>query len=143
MGIDIYTSWPSQTREESEAQHMDFDFSDPRNPKDSWRGDTGYLREGYNLFEPPDCQGPCAVRVLVPEAFSAGRDGVQIPAAAMRERLPEALAAVRARALYRWGECPQVGDYIAEVSKNFCDFVALCERKEKEHGVPCTIRADA
>jgi hypothetical protein len=82
--------------------------------------------------------------VLVPEAFLAGRDGVQIPAAAMRERLPEALAAVRARALYRWGEQGAIaGGNIAEVSKNFCDFVTLCERKEKDHGVPCTITANA
>jgi hypothetical protein len=132
MGIDVYASWPGQTREEAEKQHMEIDFSNPKKPKTSWRGDVGYLREGY---DGPNADGLFATRVLVPEAFSAGTDGVRIPASVMRERLPEALAAVRSRALFRWGEhAAEAGVYIAEVSKSFCDFVALCEGKEREHG---------
>ena len=96
-------------------------------------GHVGYLREAYH-------GEPYATRVLVPEAFEeSAADGVPIPAARLRERLPQALqtAIERERQLY--------GDASASESsppvKSFADFVALCERMEAETGAPCMIIA--
>lgn len=69
MGIDIYAEWVGQITPEP--------------------GQIGYLREAYH-------GGPYATRVLVPEAFEAD-DGIAIPAATLRERLPGAIVACLTR----------------------------------------------
>lgn len=86
MGIDVYIKWQGQTDAERQAQFTGWSTT---------HGHTGYLREAYH-------GNPYATRVLVPEAFAADRDGVAIPAATLRERLPRTLLAalVRDRMLY-------------------------------------------
>lgn len=122
MGIDIYASWPGQTEAEQAAQITGFS---------AVHGHVGYLREAYH-------GEPYATRHLVPEAFEAGREGVEIPARILRARLPETLeiAKERERAIYD----AEVEDD-DPVIQAFADFVALCEEHESATGEPCTIRA--
>ena len=121
MGIDIYARWQGQTEEEEQAQITGGSVV---------HGHVGYLREAYH-------GEPYATQYLVAEAFENGR--AQIPAAVLRERLPETLALVeqRERTIYDNDD----EQYIAEVKQSFADFVALCERKEVETGEPLTIIA--
>ncbi len=121
MGIDIYASWRGQTKKEAKAQITGFSVV---------HGHGGYLREAYH-------GGPYATEFLVAEAFE-DRGGVQIPAAVLRERLPQALELVKERyaKLYEMR-----GDEIADVLDSFTKFVELCERKERETGEPVTIVA--
>jgi hypothetical protein len=74
----------------------------------------------------------------LPEAFAAKGEPVAIPAALLRERLPETIktAIERERLIY--------GNRVtkdAPIIRAFSDFVELCERKEGEAGQPCAIRA--
>ena len=121
MGIDIYARWHGQTETEEQAQNTGFS---------QIHGHVGYLREAYH-------GEPYATRHLVAEAFERGK--AQIPAAVLRERLPETLALVeeRERTIYENDD----EQSIAEVKQSFTDFVALCERKEQETGQPLTIIA--
>ncbi len=121
MGIDIYAAWDGMTKEEEWAQITGFS---------SVHGYVGYLREAYH-------GEPYATHVLVPEAFAPG--GALIPAATLREGLPETLrtARVRMRVLYK--QNPDSAEGAAEL-RSFEDFVALCERKEMECGTPCRIK---
>jgi hypothetical protein len=126
MGIDIYASWRGQTEAEVSAQITGFSIE---------HGHVGYLREAYH-------GEPYATRVLVPEAFDTEHypDGAPIRAADLRARLPEALkvATERERALYHHD---QFHEDTRATRKSFRDFVALCERKERETGEPCSIIA--
>jgi len=121
MGIDIYAEWQGQTHEEQE--------------EDTWssvvHGHTGYLREAYH-------GEPYATVFLCKEAFEAPEDRAEIPAALLRQRLPQALALTQERyeTIYKWDQ-----EGIEEVKKLFTDFVELAERKEKETGRPVTIIA--
>lgn len=126
MGIDIYARWPRQTAEEEAAQITGFSIE---------HGHVGYLREAYH-------GEPYATRVLMPEAFDHEMypDGAPIPAATLRERLPETLAAATARQLLVYNQDSDNEDTRA-VLKSFTEFVELCERKERETGEPCTIAA--
>jgi len=121
MGIDIYAEWEGMTGAEHDAQDVGFSVED---------GDAGYLREAYH-------GEPYATVELVGEAFVSGR--AFIPAAVLRNRLPETLrlAEKREREIY---EVTDPGE-IAAVLKSYRDFVALCERKEAETGKPCLIIA--
>ena len=124
MGIDIYAEWKGQTEEERKAQCTGFSIE---------HGHVGYLREAYH-------GEPCATPYLVSEAFEDPEGLAKIPAAVLRERLPETIriAKERERVVYkRKGEIPDDDPII----KSFTDFVALCERKERETGEPVTIIA--
>jgi len=123
MGIDIYTRWKGQTAEEEAAQYKALLTIDA--------GNIGYLREAYH-------GEPYATRYLVPEAFEYP-DGVCIPAARLRERLPETLrlAEKRERELYGGATTED----IEPVLRSYTAFVELCERKEAETGEPVTIIA--
>ena len=122
MGIDIYAMWKGQTVEEHRLQISDVSFATA--------GKLGYLREAYH-------GEPYATEFLCSEAFESGR--AQIPASVLRERLPRTLALVeeRSRKIYKAND----GE-IEQVKEPFRDFVALCERKEKETGEPVLIIAD-
>ena len=98
-------------------------------------GHIGYLREAYH-------GEPYATRVLVPEAFDheAHPDGARIPAETLRERLPETLETATRRQCLVYDEGPD-NQNTRTVLKSFRDFVELCERKERETGEPCSIRA--
>ena len=122
MGIDIYASWRGQSETEQAAQITGFSAE---------HGHVGYLREAYH-------GEPYATRVLLPEAFAAKGEPVAIPAALLRERLPETIetAIERERLIYML----HVTKHAASI-RAFSDFVELCERKEGEAGQPCTIRA--
>ncbi len=125
MGIDIYASWPGQTDEEVNAQMTGYSIA---------HGHVGYLREAYH-------GEPYATHVLVPEAFEdTSPDGVPIPAATLRQRLPETLATATTRQRVVYDE-PADSEDTRLVLKSFSDFVELCERKEEESGEPCTILA--
>ena len=116
MGIDIYARWDNQTDEEVEAQY--------KAGFDGESGHLGYLREAYH-------GNPYATRHLVPEAFEQ-HDGVYIPAATLRERLPETLrlAEERERTVYQANEWSE----IEPVLKSYTAFVELCERMETKTG---------
>lgn len=116
MGIDIYAKWREQSEVERSRQTS------------AWRltgsGEVGYLREAYH-------GEPYATKFLFAEAFDSDTGEARIPAAELRSNLPKAFELVeeRARKLYN------ATDAEVEAEKQgFRDFVALCERKEKETG---------
>ncbi|MBI4289120.1 MAG: hypothetical protein HY671_11935, partial [Chloroflexi bacterium] len=124
MGIDIYAEWKGRTKEEEAAQLTGYSVK---------HGHVGYLRESYH-------GEPYATRHLVAEAFEDPECLAKIPAAVLRERLPETirLAKKRLRVVYkRKGRIPDDDPVI----QSFTDFVALCERKEQQTGEPVTILA--
>jgi hypothetical protein len=121
MGIDIYAEWDGMTEAEHAEQITGFSVE---------HGHVGYLREAYH-------GEPYATRVLVPEAFETGR--APISAAALEARLPAALEAAERRAREVHDQTDAAA--IERVLKSYRDFVALCERKERETGVPCIIIA--
>jgi hypothetical protein len=124
MGIDVYAEWDGMTGEERNAQIVGFDAT---------AGHVGYLREAYH-------GEPYATRVLLPELFDEAGDGeADIPAALLRERLPVALEVVEQRQKLLYGETDSLE--IKRMLNSYRNFVALCERKERETGKPCTIRA--
>jgi hypothetical protein len=86
MGIDIYAEWDGMTKEEHAAQLTGF------SPE---HGHVGYLREAYH-------GEPCATTILVSEAFEHGR--AVIPAATLRERVPEVLEIAEQRKRELYGE---------------------------------------
>jgi hypothetical protein len=87
MGIDIYARWKGQTPEE-QREHDLFSLVD---------GHVGYLREAYH-------GEPYATVFLCREAFDASDDRAEIPAALLRQRLPQALALTQKRyeTIYQW-----------------------------------------
>ena len=124
MGIDIYARWENQTGDEVEAQYEAAMTVEA--------GDVGYLREAYH-------GEPYATRHLVAEAF-ASKDGFAfIPAATLRERLPETLrlAERRERQVYRETRPEE----IERVLNSYTAFVELCERVERETSKPVRIVA--
>jgi len=125
MGIDIYAKWKGQTPIEEGAQV--FAWLSPTN------GNVGYLREAYH-------GEPYATKFLCAEAFESRDREASIPAAVLRERLPQtlALAEERERTIYRVTDPAE----IEAIKRSYRDFVALCERKEKETGEPVVIVAN-
>ncbi|MCP4493321.1 MAG: hypothetical protein GY820_39355 [Gammaproteobacteria bacterium] len=115
MGIDIYLRWDGQTEEEEEAQYTGFSCV---------HGHVGYLREAFH-------GEPYATHAFVAEAFDGDQDGVAIPAATLRDRLPAAQEATRER----YEGC----DFVDEAAKSFADFAALAERLESEGKNPRVI----
>jgi hypothetical protein len=75
--------------------------------------------------------------VLVAESFETGR--AAIPAATLRERLPETLEVAERRERELYGETD--AEEINRVLKSYRDFVELCASKEDETGEPCLIIA--
>jgi hypothetical protein len=126
MGIDIYARWPGQTETETDAQCTGFSIE---------HGHVGYLREAYH-------GKPYATRVLVPEAFDheTHPEGAAIAAETLRQRLPDTLEAATRRQELVYNEGPD-HENTRVVLQSFSDFVALCERKERQTGQPCTIVA--
>jgi hypothetical protein len=61
MGIDVYAKWDGQTEDEKKAQITGFSIV---------AGEVGYLREAYH-------GGPYATKVLFPECFTDGVEGVR------------------------------------------------------------------
>lgn len=123
MGIDIYAEWTGQTEEEKEAQVTGFSVV---------HGHVGYLREAYH-------GEPYATRFLVREAFESSDGRAAIPAAVLRERLPETLTIVAERERSVYGTTDEAE--ITGVQESFAEFVKLCGRKERETGEPMTIIA--
>jgi hypothetical protein len=121
MGIDIYAEWKGMSDAEKEAQITGFSVD---------HGHVGYLREAYH-------GEPYATHVLVAESFEDGR--AAIPAATLRERLPETLEVAERRERELYGETD--AEAISRVLKSFSDFVELCAQKEDETGEPCLIIA--
>jgi hypothetical protein len=121
MGIDIYLRWDLMTEDEVEKQFQGFDIT---------IGNTGYLREAYH-------GEPYATMTLVPEAFDAHGDPTTIPAATLRERLPETmkLAMRRERDIYH-----QTPNEDSPAIQSFVEFVELAEQLESD-GKSFTIRA--
>jgi hypothetical protein len=123
MGIDVWAVWEGQLPEEAERQMKVWTNTEA--------GHVGYLRESYhgNIY---------ATRHLVREAFEQP-DGAEIAAAVLRERLPEALrlAERREREVYQTADA----EAIERSLKSYRDFVALCERVERESGKPVLIVA--
>jgi 4-aminobutyrate aminotransferase-like enzyme len=121
MGIDIYAVWRGQTKKEKDDQLTGFSVVD---------GQVGYLREAYH-------GSPYATMHLCAEAFEHGH--AEIPAEVLRERLPEALRLAEERERTVYGVKHR--EEMEPVLQSFRDFVALCERKEKETGSPVMIEA--
>ena len=123
MGIDIYAKWREQTESERTAQVSEW--------LSVGSGKVGYLREAYH-------GEPYATRFLFAEAFDSETAAAQIPAAQLRANLPKALELVeeRARKIYN-----ATDEEVENEKQSFRDFVALCERKEKETGEPVRIVA--
>lgn len=93
-----------------------------------WREE--YLREAYH-------GEPYATRLLVPEAFDQGE--AEIAASVLRERLPAVLEVAQRREKLVYGETEPAK--INRVLDSYRNFVALCERKERDTGKPCRITA--
>ena len=123
MGIDIYARWRGQTDAEEHAQSTGFSVVHVH---------VGYLREAYH-------GEPYATRYLVPEAFEHPEGRAQIPAAVLRERLPQTLALVAVREQIVYDEHDP--EAILEIQQRFERFVELCEAKERATGEPVTIIA--
>jgi len=122
MGIDIYAEWDGMSDAEKNAQATFWLSAD--------HGNVGYLREAYH-------GEPYATKVLVPECFETGR--ASIPAATLRERLPETLEIAERRERELYDETDP--EAIRLVLKSYRDFVELCASKEDETGEPCLIIA--
>jgi hypothetical protein len=122
MGIDIYARYHGQSAEERAGQVSEF--------LSATGGQFGYLREAYH-------GQPYVTKFLVWEAFGTGY--ADIPAATLRERLPEALrfAEIREREIYHETDPKE----IEAVLDSYRAFVALCERAERETGHPVKIIA--
>ena len=122
MGIDIYAKWRGQDVAEEYAQAK------------AWLsvegGHVGYLREAYH-------GEPYATRFFCAEAFGTP-DGAIIPAAVLKERLPDTLALVEEREKKLYQSSPE---HIEAVKQSFRDFLTLCQEKEKETGEPVRIVA--
>jgi hypothetical protein len=116
MGIDIYAEWREQTDSERAAQVSEWLSTNS--------GEVGYLREAYH-------GEPYATRFLFAEAFDSETGSARIPAAQLRENLEKALELVeeRARKIY-----DATDEEVEEEKQSFRNFVALCERVEKETG---------
>jgi hypothetical protein len=123
MGIAIYARWKGQTDAEEAAQSAGCSVV---------HGHVGSLREAYH-------SEPYATRYLVPEAFEHPTGRVQIPAAVLREQLPQTLALVAVREQVVYDEHDP--EAIREVQQRFERFVELCEAKERDTGEPVTIIA--
>ena len=123
MGIDIYMRWKGQTDEEIEAQFVGFSVVHEH---------VGYLREAYH-------GAPYATKYLVREAFKHPAHRSAIPAAVLRERLPQTLTLVEERERTVYGNTDAAA--IAEVKQSFVDFGELCEAKERATGEPALILA--
>ena len=145
MGIDVEMTWKGENVEErkereramvrSGVEWLKAWVANHRNVPGVGRtalGHIGYLRESYQ-------GGPYATRIPVPETFQAADGTVKIPAAAMRLRLAEAMAAFRVRARKFYGD--ETGVLGETMAKSFADFVALAERKEAETGEFVTVTA--
>lgn len=123
MGIDIYARWRGQTEDERQRQYTGCS---------TVHGHVGYLREAYH-------GEPYATHHLCAEAFESGTGVAAIPAATLRERLPRTLELVEERERTVYKETDRAA--IDRVKASFSDFVALCERKERETGEPVRITA--
>ncbi len=123
MGIDIYARWKGQTKEEKDAQCTGFS---------TVHGAVGYLREAYH-------GEPYASRFLCKESFESKDGRAAIPAAVLRERLPQTLAIVEERQRRVYGT--EGVEDMWKVQQSFVAFVELCSRKERETGEPVTIIA--
>jgi len=121
MGIDIYAEWDGMTEAEKAAQTTGFSVE---------HGHVGYLREAYH-------GEPYATKVLAPEAFEELR--AAIPAATLIDRLPAVLTVAEARERKLYGVTDPTE--IEPILQSYRDFVALCERKERETKEPCVIHA--
>lgn len=105
MGIDVYLRWRGMSEADKESQYTGFRTD---------KGDVGYLREAYH-------GGPYATQVLIPEGWEdrgdeveeeegedededAEEDGVPVPAATLRERLPATLLTATYRHHVVYGE---------------------------------------
>jgi hypothetical protein len=122
MGVDVYAEWRGQNWNWNERM-----LEEPELIWSTTSGHLGYLREAVS-------RGPFVTPTLLREAFAAKSQRAKIPAAVMRERLPEAMATVleQIRTYRPAGETdPMV--------KTFADFVDLCERMEAATGEPCSI----
>jgi hypothetical protein len=123
MDIDMYARGKGQTPVEG-GKHREVWVS-------GVECGAGYLREAYR-------GGAFATWHLVPEAFEAP-EGVQIYASVLRERLPEALRLAEERQHIVYGAT--TAEEIEPTLQSYRDFVALCERVERESGVPVTVVA--
>lgn len=123
MGIDIYAHWKGQTEQERDEQHEVW--------TSAAAGHCGYLREAYH-------GEPYATQHLMPEAFE-NESRARIPAATLRERLPETLrlAEIRQRQIYD----ATTPEEIQPVLDSYTAFVELCERMERKTGQPVEIAA--
>lgn len=121
MGINIYAGTEGIERV-SEAQ--------------AWlsaeKGKLRYLRESYH-------GEPYATYHLVAEALASDTASAFIPAATLRERLPETLRLAEERERKVYGQTDM--KEIEPVLQSYRDFVELCERVEKETGSPVEIIA--
>lgn len=125
MGIDMYLNWKDMGKEEKEAQYCGFDIR---------KGNVGYLREAYH-------GSPYATHALAPECWQDEQpeDGVLIPAATLRARLPIVLETAKLRAEKVYNDNDE--ESIKETQQSFIDFVELAEKKEAETGEPCRVYA--
>jgi len=81
---------------------------------------------------------PFVTRFLFQEAFEAGE--APIPAATLRERLPEALRLIEQRQRSVYGEASPAA--VQRVFDGYTTFIEFCERMERSTGEAVTIVAD-
>jgi|TARA_A100000172_G_scaffold6178_1_gene3534 hypothetical protein len=123
MGVDIYLRWNLITDEEIEAQYCGFDTG---------VGKIGYLREAYH-------GEPYPSKILMPESYESSMSPCKIPAATLRERLPETIKAAikREQDLYH---TEGVDENYPSV-KSYTDFVELAEKLEAEGQEPVIVNS--
>ena len=122
MDIDIYARHRGQTHDDLHDQDRYYATAEG--------GRYGYLREA--------CDGePYVTRFLCREAFETGQ--AAIPAAVLRERLPEALRLVERRERELYGDAS--ADRVRRVRDNYTAFVEHCEFIEWKTGEPIVVVA--
>lgn len=139
--ISVFMTWKGQPEEARKRQMASL--------LDNTAGNIGYLTEQYS-------GAPYPTTMLCKEAFrTEDPNGVAIPAADMRARLPEVILLAKQKAAKFQGD-PRNNSKEIEISaaskevlpddttpsvRAFVDFVELAEKMEKETGEPVTIVA--
>jgi hypothetical protein len=171
MGIDIYLEWPNKENDESVEQGSPIFSTDAGHVgylREAYHGGPYatklLVREA---FEADNCRAEISAAIMRERLTSitepvygadGGHDvaamflsmlrgtGAQVVGGPASGPLPSGATepmsvedAVRTRYKNIYPDCPP--DQVEDAVQAFRDFVELAERKEKEHGKPCTVYA--
>jgi hypothetical protein len=172
MGIDIYATWRGQSEAEEQAQVTGFSavHGHAGYLREAYHGGP-YVTKYFvsEAFDAPEHEAAIPAQVLrerLPTAvlmhiyreqklYGEGRDPSRIELGQLsatltnvfRNEIPEdahtAFAASLSPESIAHAKNLIESGILADTAKSFVDFMELCERKERDQGVPCTIVASA